>query len=43
MCVKGAPIHFIVDNGSEKNLISAKVVKRLDLPTTPHLQPYTID
>jgi hypothetical protein len=29
-------------NSSQKNLISAEVVKRLDLPTTPHLQPYTI-
>jgi hypothetical protein len=36
MWVKGALIHFIVNNDSQKNLISAKVVKRLDLPTTPH-------
>jgi hypothetical protein len=43
MWVKGAPIHFIVDSGSQKNLISVEVIKRLDLPTTPHLQPYTID
>jgi hypothetical protein len=42
MWVKGALLHFIVDSGSHKNLISAKVVKRLDLPTTPHPQPYTI-
>jgi hypothetical protein len=42
MWAKGAPLHFIVDSGSHKNLISAKVVKQLDLPTTPHLQPYTI-
>jgi hypothetical protein len=42
MWVKGASIHFIVDNGSQKNLISAEVVKQLDLPTTPHSQPYTI-
>ena len=42
MWVKGAPIHFIVDNGSQKNLILAEVIKRLDLPTTPHSQPYTI-
>jgi hypothetical protein len=27
MWVKGAPIHFIVDNGSQKNLILAEVVK----------------
>ena len=42
MWVKGTPLHFIVDNGSQKNLISAEVVKRLKLPTTPHPQPYNI-
>jgi hypothetical protein len=42
MCVKGTPLHFIVDSGSQKNLISAEVVKRLALSTTPHPQPYTI-
>jgi hypothetical protein len=42
MWVKGALLHFIVDSSSQKNLISAEVVKRLDLPMTPHLQPYTI-
>jgi hypothetical protein len=42
MWVKGDPLHFIVDSGSHKNLISAEVVKGLDLPTTSHLQPYTI-
>jgi hypothetical protein len=42
MWVKGAPLHFIVDNGSQKNLISSVVVKRLNLPMTPHPQPYTI-
>jgi hypothetical protein len=42
MWVKGAPIHFIIDNDSQKNLISVEVVKRLDLPTTPHPHPYTI-
>jgi hypothetical protein len=42
MWVKGAPIHFIVKNDSQKNMISAEVVKRLDLPMTPHLHPYTI-
>jgi hypothetical protein len=41
MWVKGAPIHFIVDNGSQKNLISTEVIKWLDLPTTPHPHPYT--
>jgi hypothetical protein len=42
MWVKGTPLHFIVDSGSQKNLISAEVIKRLALPTTPHPQPYTI-
>ena len=42
MWVKGSPIQFIVDSGSQKNLISAEVVKRFGLPTTTHAQPYTI-
>ena len=42
MWVKGTPLHFIVDSGSQKNLISAEVVKQLGLSTTPHLQPYNI-
>ena len=42
MWVNGVPLHFIVDNGSQKNLISAEVVKRLKLPTTPHPQQYNI-
>jgi hypothetical protein len=42
MWVKGTPLHFIVDSGSQNNLISAKVVKRLALPTMSHPQPYTI-
>jgi hypothetical protein len=42
MWVKGTPLHFIIDSGSQKNLISAEVIKRLALPTTPHPQPYTI-
>ena len=42
MWVKGTPLHFIVDSGSQKNLILAEVVKQLALPTTPHPQPYTI-
>jgi hypothetical protein len=40
MWVKGTPLHFIVDSGSQKNLISAEVVKKLGLSTTPHPQPY---
>jgi hypothetical protein len=42
MWVKGSPLQFIVDRGSQKNLISVEVVKRLGLPTTAHPQPYTI-
>jgi hypothetical protein len=42
MWVKGTPFHFIIDSGSQKNLISVEVIKWLALPTTPHPQPYTI-
>jgi hypothetical protein len=42
MWVKGTLLHFIVDSGSQKNLISTEVVKQLGLSTTPHLQPYNI-
>jgi hypothetical protein len=42
MWVKGTSLHFIVDSGSQKNLISTNFVKRLALPISPHLQPYTI-
>jgi hypothetical protein len=42
MWVKGTPLHFIVDSGSQKNLISAEFVKWLALLTMPHPQPYTI-
>ena len=42
MWVKGSPVQFIVDNGSQKNLISADAVKRLGLLTTAHPHPYTI-
>ena len=42
MWVKGSPLQFLVDSGSQKNLISAEVVKWLYLPTLAHLQPYTI-
>jgi hypothetical protein len=37
MWVKGNPLHFIVDSGNQKNLISIEVVKQLGLSTTPHL------
>jgi hypothetical protein len=42
MWVKYTLLHFIVDSASQKNLISAEVVKQLSLPTTLHSQPYTI-
>jgi hypothetical protein len=42
MLVKGTPLHFIVDNDSQKNLISTKVVKQLGLSKTPHSQTYNI-
>jgi hypothetical protein len=42
MWVKGDLLHFIVDRSSQKNLISAEVIKQLDLPMTPHPHPYTI-
>jgi len=42
MWVKGSPLQFIVDSGSQKNLVSAEVMKRLGLPTTPHPQSYSI-
>jgi hypothetical protein len=42
MWVKGTPLHFIVDSGSQKNLISEEVIKWLVLPTMLHPQPYTI-
>ena len=42
MWVKGTPLHFIVDSGSQKNLISVEVVKQLGLTTTPHPQPNNI-
>jgi hypothetical protein len=42
MWVKGNPLHFIIDSESQKNLISAEVIKQLGLSTTPHPQPYNI-
>ena len=42
MWVKGSPLQFIVDNGSQNNLISVEVAKQLGLSTTPHPQPYNI-
>ena len=34
MWVKGTPLHFIIDSGSQKNFILAEVVKQLGLSTT---------
>jgi hypothetical protein len=42
MWVKGTPLHFIIDSGNQKNLISTEVFKRISLPTTSCPQPYTI-
>ena len=42
MWVKGSPLQFLVDSGSQNNLISAEVMKHLGLPTIAHPQPYTI-
>jgi hypothetical protein len=37
MWVKWTTLHFIVDKGSQNNLISVKVVNKLKFPTMPHL------
>jgi hypothetical protein len=42
MWVKGAPLNFIVDSGSQKNPILAEFIKQLDPSMRPHPQPYTI-
>ena len=42
MWVKGTLMHFIIDRSSQKNLISAEVIKWLALLKMPHPQPYTI-
>jgi hypothetical protein len=42
MWVNDVPVHFVVYNGSQKNLMSAEVVKKLKFSTTRHPQPYTI-
>jgi hypothetical protein len=41
--VKGTPLHFIIDSGRQINLIPTEVVNWLALPTSPHLQSYTIE
>ena len=42
MWVNGVSLHFIVNNGSQKNLISEEVFKQWKLPTMPPPQPYNI-
>ena len=42
MWVGGKALHFIVDSGSQKNLISTKTIKRLNFKTTSHPQPYSM-
>jgi hypothetical protein len=42
MWVKGTLLHFIMDSGRHKNLISPEVIKWLALLKTLHPQPYTI-
>jgi hypothetical protein len=42
MWVKGTPLHFIIDSGSQNNLISTKFVKWLALPIMFLPKLYTI-
>eukprot|EP00253_Pinus_taeda_P035736 PITA_35736 len=42
MWVKASLLEFIINSGSQKNLILAEVIKKLGLLTTPHLQSYSI-
>lgn len=42
MWVKGSSLQFIVNIGSQMNLILVEVIKRLGLLTTTHPQPYVI-
>lgn len=35
-------MHFIVDSGSQKNLILGRIVKRFNLKITAQLQPYSM-
>jgi hypothetical protein len=43
MWVKGTPLHFIIDSGSQKNLISAEVIKRLALRQCHTHNPTPLD
>jgi hypothetical protein len=42
MWVKGTLLNFIIDSGSQKNIILEEVIKRLTLIKILHPQPYTI-
>jgi hypothetical protein len=42
MWVKGTPLHFIVDSGSQKNLISTSGHQEVEPNNDVHPQPYTI-
>ena len=42
MWVGGKALHFIVDSESQNNLISSETVKRLNLKTTSHSEPYSM-
>lgn len=42
MWVDGKPLHFIVDSGSQKNLISRETVKGLNLKVIRNPQPYSM-
>ena len=42
MWVDGKPLHFIVDSGSQKNLISMEIAKRLNIKMIRHWQPYNM-
>jgi hypothetical protein len=42
MWVKGALLHFIIDRGSQKNMISAEAINNFHLPMTPHPHPYIV-
>ena len=40
--VKCSSLQFIIDSDSQKNIISAEVVKQLGILPMPQLQPYNI-
>jgi len=42
MWVNGTSLHFIIDNGSQKNLISVEFIKKLNLTMMLHPHPYNI-